>query len=309
MDNTRLPTGRVPILPLVSVVTPELQPISASAAAVVASAIGASDAAGIPYEAAVNPLQFTALQVAGYVNAYATQKQWRCLDVYLDLSQFQVQSPNVGIGFVTCAIYAVTKGMRTLVATGRTRSLALPGAIRIASVRLAIAERLEVVVGSDYNAQQVTPTPNFPAPSITVAVIATDNANAYADDESFGIIGMSNQTYNQFANGGMPMYAGGPFNAILSTIPLACIGVDAVCTVASPRFLQLYPVNSPGAVGTTPPAACWGLPAIGSTIFGTESKIFGALLRSTAWIAAISTSAVQYTAAATGDVVFQAWFR
>ena len=120
MDSSRLVKGRIPMLPLPGVVVDAGAPPGAGGTANVANTI-AKAVPEQPYESAINALQFPALQISGYLSAYATQQRWRAIDVYLDLSQFQVQGASVGIGFVTCAIYAVNQGMRVLVGQHRTQ--------------------------------------------------------------------------------------------------------------------------------------------------------------------------------------------
>lgn len=186
--------------------------------------------------------------------AYVTKQPWRGLDVYLDTT---ATTFNSNTSFVSVGIYAVVRGIRTLVATGRFRALGpLIGApARVASVRLPMAERFEVTIAYDE-----TPTAtNIP---VTVVAMASDEALPLPGDYD-GVIPMHRTKQMQ----------PGPSLGMASILPLQLVGVHATATVAA-RWLQVHNVLFSTVSGRRP-LLSFGLPVAGSTVFGTEREIFG----------------------------------
>lgn len=304
MDSSRLFKGRVPKLPIPSVVVPASTP-APSADQVVGAAVEAVAAGGEPYEVGQANVQMPQGIAGSFQSAGSTSQLWHGIDVYVDLSSYFVTGGAVGNAFVTCAVYAISKGVRVLVGTGRSRAIGALAPVHIAAVRVPIAERFEVFVGCDSVTGLLTPGSGQPQPSINVVFIAASGAPNYADDSSVGVIPLINQAQI------LPIMTSAAVQAAVASALASFnfVGLNAISTVATPRYVQLFDAAVQGPGAGAPPKAMWGLPAAGSTIYGSDTKLMHALGRMANPLIAISTTAALYTAAAAGDVVYQGFFK
>lgn len=251
---------------------------------------------------------------------FATSQRWKGIDVYIDTTALNVVAAGGnGQPYVGIAIYGIIAGMRTLLSTGRTRAIgttvgfaANSPSQHIGALRVSMAERFEVTVfiasGTISSVSAGMP------PTVNVGIIASDDAGLYADDSAVGVINFNAGT-GVSGDGGLTTNVisriNGAFPGPLSGVGgFAFVGVQGTNIVGAARWLQLHaPVNGGGVplVGNVP-AIAWSLPAAGSMVFGTESKIFGALGRRN-WCLAVSTTGPTFTAAAAGDVAFNGYAR
>ncbi len=226
------------------------------------------------------------------VPVYATQRRWRALDVYVDT----VAATIGAIATLSVGVFAIVRGMRVLVASGRTRAGAgstNQRPMRICSVRSAVAERFEVVLEYD----------DIPASSseeVSFAVIATDEALP-DDDSSDGVVPLSVISNNLQTLATQSLSAQSSFRYQL-------VGLSATALVAS-RWLHVHDKLSGSPAGLAP-VYSFGLPSVGSTVFGTERTLFTCrrLFKAGVMIAVSSTGDVT-TLGANGDVAFMGLVR
>ncbi|NBU17519.1 MAG: hypothetical protein EBS48_11035, partial [Actinobacteria bacterium] len=200
------------------------------------------------------------------MTVYRTKKRWQAVDVYATTNFAPAGDPTNG--FLTFGVYAIARGMRSLISTGRLRGGTLGvGAIRVCGARV-VADSFEVVV------QRTNVVPADPAGMrVTVSVIASDRADSIDPDDYADFGGPTTP-----GEAGVIVLGASGLPNILTTatpkaitpnqgqIPITPVAIMAVNTSAALRYIQL----ADGAGGTT--LASWSVP-IGSTIWVTDSRI------------------------------------
>ncbi len=230
----------------------------------------------------------------GEIFVARTQRAWSALDVYIDGS---ATTFNTTADFISVGIYAIARGVRTLVSTGRYRA---PGPLvgepmRVAFTRLPLAEGFEVTIGFDFTGPAIANNP------VRVVLIASNNAMpaGAGSEDSFGVMGMAFGNQLQSAT----------FITISSGIPFQLVGLDATSTVAL-RWLHVHKVL-PAAIAGRAPELSFGLPSIGSTVFGTEATLMGLrrLFFNGIITLAVSTNGATTVLGAAGDVAYMGYVR
>jgi hypothetical protein len=233
------------------------------------------------------------IAVQAETSVYKTKKAWAGLDVFVNLPGYNYAT---GVGtqrFATIRIYAITRGNRSLVASGRvtvTKDMG-KGAIWVAAARCD-ADQFEVTFEAD-----LLQSPNLPgtqAPKLLVSCVASDRNTAIPD-------GLGEQVAD-FGSTGIPQSMFGLHTFTLTVPRMRITGVNAVNKIASPRILQF---RTTGAVGN--PFAAFGMPLQGSPIY---AKAGNGLLDGVPRYDQIIVDVLQAngTAGADGDVQWQFWF-
>ena len=268
------------------------------------------------YEVTFQTTQFAAGTSDGSEQSvWSTSQRWKALDVYVDTSNLAVAAAGGnGLPYLCVCVYAVVGGMRILAASGRTRALggaqAFAG-VHIAAVRISMAERFEIT------AQVLSGTISSPTgspPSANFSIIASDDAGLYADDSSVGVIPFSPQSSvgNQGLTTATSLQIAGAFFGTAfgagSGNGALFVGVQATNIIGSPRWLQLFKLGGTAPVNGSIPTLAWSLPAAGSMVFGTESKLFGAIGRAN-WMLCVSTTGPTLTYGTAGDVAYNGYCR
>lgn len=234
---------------------------------------------------------------------YATKARWKAIDVYGLTNFAPVGDPSQA--FISIGIYAVARGLRTLVATGRMRggTLGLPGQ-RIASAR-CVCDRFEVVAQRT-NIVMADPT----GMKVSLSVIASDHGDSESGESTEGLGSPTP------GNGGViPVdVSGAPTLLTLATpkaitvnqgqLPLQPYAIHAVNTSAAVRYIQI----AASAAGTT--LATFSIPA-GESLIVTDPRLlrrFLSLQFLTNTIA-FRQSSTPIVLTASADVNFAAWVR
>ena len=180
---------------------------------------------------------------------------------------------------------------------------------RVCVVRGALAERFEVVVASGGGGALDCCIGNA-----IVAVVASDDA-APGPEDGDGIVTMSGGNSAVDPEGASEMVSADEFITFNdgSPIPAQIVAINAVSVVAA-RFLQIHGTTAAAAIAAAAiPAFSFGMPTVGTTIFGVEALLLGArkILRRTSGPVSlvVSTAALTCVAAAPGDVLFQGYVR
>jgi len=129
------------------------------------------DGVGDGYESAVRTYLCTDIPdptASPILSVYATKRRWRAIDVFVATDFVDAST----FGALMVAIYAISRGVRTLVAQGRTRATL---GHRVASARVQ-CDKFEVVIGRDT-------APTAATQSATVTVIASDESEFSPLDE------------------------------------------------------------------------------------------------------------------------------
>lgn len=140
-----------------------------------------NDGVGDDYESAYREVK--SVNVPGgtggnVLSVYTTQRRWQAVDVYIATNH---QAASV-VSWISVAIYAITRGVRTLVATGRVRGGSANAStfIRTASARVQ-ADKFEIALSR-------TGTPQDPAAmNVQVAIVASDHADTNEAESVDGI--------------------------------------------------------------------------------------------------------------------------
>lgn len=164
-------------LPLVPVYDPPVVKAAPPAPPIVADGVGDG------YESASRTVVCGDIPAAtsGWLPIYSTARRWAGADVWVSTDFFPT-APALGIGWLSFALVAVSRGVRTVVATGRLRGNAsnTPGpAQRVCGARV-VADRFEVYAarnGSPADAAMVA----------NVSIIASDEATTPAYDGAGGL--------------------------------------------------------------------------------------------------------------------------
>ncbi len=242
-----------------------------------------NDGVGDDYESAFRDVKANNVPTGtsgGVLTVYTTQRRWQAVDVYIATNH---QAASV-ISWITVGIYAVTRGIRSLVASGRVRGagvLTTASFVRAATARVQ-ADKFEIALSR-------TGLPQDPANMLVqVAVVASDEANtneaesvdgATPTDTSMSItaVGFSGET----------------------AIPGEFVALSAINNSGAARYLQLCTTIG----GTT--LAAWDL-AIGDTLQFTDATFWRRYRGASLLIRESSTPSV-YTA--TTDCPKQVFFR
>lgn len=233
-------------------------------------------------EAVLREMQLPNVSGAGSIQeipVYSTVRRWRGCDVYVDASQVSLAAGQ----FISVGIYAVARGVRQLVASGRSRG----SSGRLASVRRAIAERFDVTVafngvttGSD---------------RVQVAVVAADEALPDPDPLE-GRISLTNDGLLESAAASL---------TVQTPIPFELVALNAAANVGANLFLNVHGVTAPA--GLAPVFSFGNIQALGDTLH-VDSPILRAQRFSPITVA-VSSSAAATVLAAAGAVVFNGWVR
>lgn len=237
------------------------------------------------------------------MSVYATKSRWKAIDVY-GLTDFAPVG-NPSQAFITIGIYAIARGLRSLVASGRIRggTLGLP-AQRIASAR-CVCDRFEVVAQRT-NIVMANPA----AMKVSLSVIASDHADTESGETTEGL------GANQPGNGGIiPVdVSGAPTLLTLATpkaitvnqgqIPLQPYAIHAVNTSAALRYIQISDVGG----GTT--LASFAIPP-GESLIVTDPRLLRRFmsLQFAGNTIAFRQSSTPIANTASADVNFAAWVR
>jgi hypothetical protein len=227
------------------------------------------------------------------VSVYKTRKAWAGLDVYVTLPGYNYATGVGTLRIATLRVYAITRGNRSLVSSGRvtvTKDMG-KGAVWVTAARCD-ADQFEVTWESDL--EQSPNLPGVQAPKILVSCVASDRNTAIPD-------GLGEQVAN-FPTTGIPQTMIS-LHAFTLTVPrLRITGINAVNLAAAPRILQL---RTTGSVGS--PFASFGMPLQGSPLY---AKAGNGLLDGVPRYDQVFVDILQAngTAAADGDVKWQLWF-
>lgn len=226
------------------------------------------------------------------ISVYKTQKAWAGLDVYVNLPAYNYATGAGTLRMATLRVYAITRGNRSLVASGRVSATkdAGQGAVWVAAARCD-ADQFEVTWEAD-----LFPSPQLPgvsSPQILVTCVASDRNTAIP-------AGLGQQVSN-IGSLAIPQAMSGLHTATFTIPRMRICGVNAVNKVNAPRILQF---RTTGSVGN--PFAAFGMPAQGSPIFVETDGLFPGVPRYNQIIVDILTAAG--TAGADGDVQWQFWF-
>jgi hypothetical protein len=171
------------------------------------------------------------------VSVYTTQRRWRAIDVYVQTSE---ANPAAGIiggqsavsgNLLTVFVYAINRGMRTVIASGRRYiyddANVPPWPLHIAAAR-ALAERFEVVT----HLRQAAAAGNL-AGTISVSVLASDEST-----EPRANVGA-------FMANGAQALSGLVFGGAGSTLapaPFELLAISAVndAGAGAPRWVHVY---------------------------------------------------------------------
>lgn len=236
------------------------------------------------------------------MTVYQTKARWKALDVYALTDFAPVGNPSQA--FISFGIYAISRGLRSLVATGRIRggSLGLPGQ-RVASARV-VCDRFEVVMQRT-NITMAAPT----TMKVSVSIVASDSGDSESIEDLAGL------------GAGQPGDAG--------IIPVDVSGAPTLLTLATPKAITvvqgqlplvpvaLHAVNTAGAVryiqlsssgGTT--LASFSIPA-GESLIITDPRLLRRYLS-----LQFATNTISFRQSSTpivntpsADVNFAAWVR
>ena len=242
-----------------------------------------ADGVGDDYESALRTFEIREIPVSGLdgpLSVYATQKRWRAVDVYIATTA----AGAGGTPYLEIGIFAIAKGVRSLVATGRMRGDAAGVFRRIAAARV-VADRFEVVI-------QKTAAMATPLAPVQIAIVASDEANEPDTDQ---------------LEGSIPAAPLGALTALavigISAAPQIAVmpvAIHAVNEAAADRYIQF----ATALAGAT--RASWLVPSLGTLIFTDEEflqqfRTFGDLV--------FRQSSTPFVDTPSGDVRFMFWFR
>jgi len=299
----RVPAGASPSvvapgvgLPLVAPYDPPVIAVAPAPPPVVADGVGDG------YESASRSLLCADIPAptTGWAPIYATGRRWAACDVWITTDYFPT-APALGIGWLSFALVAVTRGIRTVVSTGRVRGTSLgapaPG-VRVASGRMQ-ADRWEVYAtrnGSPASSDQ----------SVNVSIVASDEASTPIQ-QSTGLAAPS--PYGQdgmipVASGDGAISATSPqsFSSAQGNIPFTPTLIHAVNAAAAMRYLQF----SATAAGAT--IASLAIPAGGSLV-ESDPVFLQRFTRGGTSELHLRSSSAPVALAAVVDVSFRWWVR
>lgn len=254
-----------------------------------------ADGVGDGYESAMRTYPAEAIPIApnaGTVplSVYQTKKRWRAIDVYV-ASDYQGAAAT---DFLTVAVYAIVRGVRTLVASGRMRPVlglptaSAPGPKRVCAVRVQ-SQVFEVVV-------QCSSAPNAAGQSVTIGVVATDEANGdEAEDEESGVISAS------IALSAAASIAPSAFTN--RDFPYVPVALHAMTTAAAVRYLQFAAL----AAGAT--LASFRLEAGGTLVVTDKTMLRRLAVMTSGGSPVFRQSSTPFVNTPTADVVYNWWFR
>jgi hypothetical protein len=223
----------------------------------------------------------------GVAPVYSTSKQWRGIDVYITTDFFGATN----LPFISVGIFAVTKGVRVLIATGRARLST--GPIRVVSARF-LCDTFDVVISRSGAASSNAQTAQ-------VSVVASDNCVENPSDplHQGAITGVSDIIQNtQFT---------GPSTFTNSPLPFELDAIYAINASGAVRFYQVFDQATAPVLGDRP-IYSFALPINGQLQVGAE------YLHIRRWnniIGGPSTTAQTYTSPGVfpGTVSHNLWFR
>lgn len=248
-----------------------------------------TDGVGDGYESASRTILCTDIPLfsdAPAMPVYATQRRWRAIDVYIS-TDF---AGAAGTAFLSLAIFAISRGVRTLVAQGRTR--ATPGH-RVMTAR-AVCDRFEVVV-------QRNAAPTATTQFATITVVASDESEFSPQDEwQIGSIAQSSDDATMSPSSNL-IVVEGAIRPVLTAI-------HAININAADRWLMVFDSTSSGAaLNGLAPVFQFYVPANGDGQVLFESSIF----RFRPFVNALSVGASSTPGTMTFaiDVYRNVWFR
>lgn len=216
---------------------------------------------------------------------YSTQKRWRGVDVYI-----QTDYASAGdLGSMIVQVFANIRGLRTLVASGRTR--ATPGK-RIAAVR-CIADTFDVVVARDRTVGVSADA------SCQIVVMATDESLVTPADPLEACVTPDPADAQVVAHNS---------GVIANGMPVQLCALSAVNTAAAIRYLMAFNKASAPALNDAPRFSI-ALP-VGLSLFVSDAEL--QIRRYDLGLqVAPSTTGGLYTEPGGGDflVFYNAWLR
>ena len=239
-----------------------------------------------------------------------TSRRWRGIDVYVTLPFFTVNLAQLNYANIaTVRVYAINRGTRTLVKTGRVSANlnTVSGPVWICAVRVQ-AERFEVTFDEQFVVTSA-PAAGEQQPQINVSVIASDEC---VDDppDRLGCLPWSG--YNDATIGRLTNQANvqlGPVGNFFPMIVKEIVAVDAFNTVASPRILVITPT---GGLSATSIILGFGMPFQGSPVFDTQMGLDLLLPTAETFLSNFAHVKIVTPAlalGANGDVFWQVWWR
>ena len=253
-----------------------------------------------PYESST--ATFRCIEINNPLNGppsavYSTTRRWRAIDVWISTDYFNTLDTD----FLTVQVFAVTQGVRSLVASGRTRATTQDvGGVLICSVRQE-ADRFDVTIGRVGGPAGA----NSATQQATVTVVASDESDSIADNFIGAITPLP---------GGPTGFAS--FFTLARGCPpelLALYGANTVAAGAgSNRYLQVFDGATTPGNGTT--ALLSVLVPAGETRFidaaglGIVTPRGGRRFR-TGLVVATSTTPATLTLTGGAELIFNYWFR
>ena len=242
------------------------------------------------YESALKKIPFPSLNE---FPVYTTQRRWRAIDVYLNaLSAGAVMDNEARLSF---AIYAIARGIRSIVAKGTVAQIQQEPVLWVAGARVQ-AERFEVTVtGPTFT------NVNDPSNYLQISVVASDEADDLPPWVGLAELGAPRGEIQNGSKSTQNFFVGAP--------PMRLERVQAVNGAAAnaPAYIQIFEYDNAAAMGV--PMAVYALAqkgAAGSSVFlGPED--LPAWWFETGIAVVASSTPLTYTAMA--DVGIQAWYR
>ena len=244
------------------------------------------------------------------ISVYTTKRTWSSIDVYMSLppgSTFQgpfLSELNPSLGVL---IYATSRGVRSLVASGRI-GLEDEASRGVGPKHVATARYYG---GAIFDVQLMPRNQLVPGASLQVGLLASNAGND--EDPTIGSISMSRAGFvpgsglETTVNTLIAEQEGSAFGDRYQLMALHGINTNAAA-----RYLQVIDVNASGdPVAGVIPMFSFPLSPIGTP--GSEIYIDQPMLR--AWRfrrglgVVVSSTPALVTLAAAGDIAFQAWYR
>lgn len=286
---------------------------------------GLSDATA-DYESALQPTRFNPGVMDKAITVYTFTRRWRAVDVFINVDPGIPIGPRPAIAAVpgdaaiSVQVWAIDRGVRTLVATGRYGAMdQAVAAAGLGAGSVAVSNKRLVAYRGPAEKFEVTAYANWSILAgfqVSVAVIGTDQAVPVDGDDDVGVISSSND--NSFgtlqpADGSGISARVAPDNAASAFVdtvgddnsPIELVWIYAATSVAL-RWIQVF--AAPAGVGPAGrPVASFGPIGLGLTQAIRMPK--GFRFHGTGFQLIWSSTATTHTATGAEDSGAVAWYR